>query len=456
MKKCVNCGKDIIDNALFCVHCGSRQPDAKIVLSTNPPKKNNLKKIALFIGIPLIILLMGFIAFKLFYKPTVTLNDYLEASFEGYEGIGKLVLKYDEMSYKERIDKIIPKNVDKYIDTIDEEFDYQFKNRRELIDYFRTFDQYIIVDKVNRLENDQSIHLGWNIGAIEEYKEIAEVCGFNVQALENEILVTGLLSVRTIDFFDQMSVEYLGLNGSGKVELAKDIGEYDFPIENNGHLSNGDKFTLEFTEKQIEDMIEKKGERPSPSSKEYVVEGLLEFVKDTSDLKGKGYETLKEKADEEIEAFKEYFDPKTEHYLFNIEYGNNTINDATLVATYVYYKKDSVNAYYQNMVEFVYKVNTSTEYEKWGEQYNNNQDSYFCVSFNNVALGKADDPNVTYDYVSDDRQMYDSFRVDLYSSPSNRKDTFSYYGHDSLEDYETDHNEKYGNNYVSSKIINSN
>ena len=108
------------------------------------------------------------------------------------------------------------------------------------------------------------------------------------------------------------------------------------------------------------------------------------------------------------------------------------------------------------MVEFVYKVNTSTEYEKWGEQYNNNQDSYFCVSFNNVALGKADDPNVTYDYVSDDRQMYDSFRVDLYSSPSNRKDTFSYYGHDSLEDYETDHNEKYGNNYVSSKIINSN
>ena len=85
-----------------------------------------------------------------------------------------------------------------------------------------------------------------------------------------------------------MSIKYEGEN----------LPDEDFSCDKYTELKNGDKITISISKENIENYAEELGKIPSPSSKEYTVEGLGSYIISSENLNDENLAPIKEDAKE--------------------------------------------------------------------------------------------------------------------------------------------------------------
>ena len=436
MKKCVKCGYELNDDAAFCRKCGEPQPAISAqnpvtptpsVTKVNIGKNIDFKKLAIKIGIPLLVLLIGFGLFRVLYKPTIDLNKYVTVDFKGYDSIGKVQIDYESKDLNERLDKILPNKTDKLLDKIEDQLDLNFKNKKALKDYIATELSSFEIDQKDKLLNGDTVNLTWNLVRIGELQELAELCGFKVKAEDRVLTVEGLKEVGLENIWDNLEIEYSGISGNGYMNIKPYKDNYNIEVENNGSLSNGDKVMLSLSENELIRMIEETGKRPNPVSKEIEISELNEFLKSAEKLTEDSYKKITDAANRAVNKFvKETYSK------------NATINSVTCEQVNVLSKNNKDSYGDESRIEFVYRINSSYYYDTGLDEYQSTQDAFFVIWYPNVLVKPNGD--IAEDYVFNAVEDRDhNFPVKAKSNSSDHTMPLRFYGHATLEDYEDKH-----------------
>ena len=236
-----------------------------------PAKKKKKWLIPVIIVGAVTLLLVGALIFLILFvfknqKVTVDFNNYLDVTFEGYDGYGEADWTLDEQSFREDFgDKL--KWTKKGFDTdpVEVVLNSAYPSLSEVFD----------------LKNGDIIDIVWELNT-----EVSEYINVELVAEDRSLTVSGLSEAKTFDPFETLEITYSGHNGSGRVENAEFTGTdpvYDslyldsdwWDYEN---LSNGDEISFSIDIDGLEDyLVLEYGMIPSVTSKTVVVEGLQDI-----------------------------------------------------------------------------------------------------------------------------------------------------------------------------------
>lgn len=403
MKKCTKCGKTIQEGR-FCPYCGTKVVDNaqeffeepgiqkgelnketlnKEKLNTDELKntalkvvnffKNNKKVTGVAAGVICLLIIIGFVLGR---GKSFDFANYvnLESSINGH---GRCDGNIDYEQFAEDImkDSKIQEKVQEYFKN------YPLAEAYEEDDY-----EYLLEDK---LESNLDVTVDIKKGTQGELKngdkvKLTLVCnnkkffqkmGIRFSPSSKTITIKGLKDAETIDYFDGMTLEDLGLQGvapygkvssevSNKLPDNKTISMTCSPSEG---LSNGDKVTVTIdSDSNNEDVAYV----PKSKSKTFTVKGLEEYV------------IKLEQIDKDImdSIVKQAQDAAMSYAAQNSDYGTVEL---TPIGTYLLTAKEEIDGGYYNKVIVVFKAKSTIA----GKQIEN----YSYISFTDAKMvdGKA-------------------------------------------------------------------
>ena len=224
---------------------------------------------------------------------SVSLNDYVKISANGYDGYGSASLSFDTKRFvadyddKMNASATVKKLMKQYTDTAAE----------VLLD---TYVQYEMVP-FEDLSNGDEITVTWKI----DDKLIKDNFGIDIQYSDMTYKVDGLDAVGEIDVFTGVEVSFEGIDNYGTARASVNTAvnpalEFvKIEIDPESGLSNGDEVnvTVSLTISETY-FISKFGGLPAETTKAYVVEGL---GKEVDTLSGKDIQELIDYGHEKIE-----------------------------------------------------------------------------------------------------------------------------------------------------------
>lgn len=364
---CVKCGTNNPEDSAFCVKCGSPLkeegmevkvdiPEEKEVVEEKPskkPTKHTGRNIAICI-VSALVVVVGILAFILFNKPSIDLNDYLNVTFKGYNGYGtassevnwdKAKEKYEEKTSLNRKIRSVLNHVGLFKDA----------------DYNEVFEElskenYTQLDTSEKLTNDDVITVSWTLDGSEDDSLL---CTFKYE--DEEVTVKDLDEVSAVDPFEKVEVKFNGFNGEGTaaIESGEDNPfEKYISIDKTTSLSNGDIVTLTFNTEYTKEFEEQFGETPKETSKEVEVKGLYTLVTQKSQISDDFKTQAQSEADKIIQNRADVLKNTSD----NIESTWSYIGD------YMQFKKPGASYGYPNVYGVVFEITftsskgTSTEY----------------------------------------------------------------------------------------------
>ncbi len=280
---CPKCGKEIPGGATFCPNCGSslegiQKTDTTETIVGNVEKVAKKTSPIYFIvgGAVLAVLITAIIIAIIISNTvgkTVNLNDYVTVSFDGYNSRGTAKVDFDKDSFEKKYgDKIKVKNTGDF-----------WSSLFSPSDLFLSLLSYDL-DKSKDLSNGDVVTLTWNVDS-EEYKK---TFGLKVKSEDMTFMVANLEEIGTFDPFEGIEVSFSGIGPNGNAKLTdypSDNGLH-YEIKNAYNLSNGDTVTVQVSYGWISEdsYIEKYGKIPSSMTKDFVVEGLDEYISSYTDI----------------------------------------------------------------------------------------------------------------------------------------------------------------------------
>ncbi len=205
----------------------------------------------------------------------VEINPYVEVTFEGYDTLGKIA-------------------------------GYDFDTRKLMADYEKVFEnvsrkeveklllEAITFEDAENLKNGEDLNVTWNIDE-DDLAEFEEEYKVKLVYSDFTIEVEDLEKLENFDPFEFISVKFEGYEPCVNAYVSNNgnsstTGYYEFNylLDKNNNLSNGDKVTVTVNANYSEDFtnfcIKNYGKIPSAQTKEFTVGGCPKYVTDVKEI----------------------------------------------------------------------------------------------------------------------------------------------------------------------------
>lgn len=257
-----------------------------------------MKKTRIFVMIVTIFLLTLFSGCKKDEK-VINLNDYVKVEMDGYDTIGKAYARVDI----DAIHKTIIKGM-KFDSVKDEEYFYE--DVEDAID--------VGLDKYSGLSNGDTVVLQWDLDK-KLIKEIEERSNCKFVYDEEKIKVKSLELLVEYNVFDEMEILFSGINGDGelRVKMPNDMPNnirLFYTCDNSENLNNGDKILIKlyvhsdfFNSYEVKEYGADKGVNIVEVEREYVVEGLYDYITSVSQVTDETKAELETKSMQLLEEY---------------------------------------------------------------------------------------------------------------------------------------------------------
>lgn len=417
---CIKCGHEITEG-IFCPNCGAKVENAtqtENVTSSVEKKVENINNNAeikkpvenekirkpfpikiLVLGAVIVIALIAVLTVISNRKTTVSLDKYANVCFEGYDTVGTASIEIDWNGFSDKYAsklKVDKKALKKYVK---EELgdDYNKDYMEDYLQYFEENDVadifsqllYGELDKYNQLSNGDTVKFSWNLYE-EDLNAIESVFACKLKYSEElEFEVENLESVGTFDPFTSINVVFSGTapNGTAQIEYLSDEYIYDirYDLSKSSGLSNGDSITVSATPYNSgNSFVNQYGKLPSPTEKQFTVEGLISYVSTASEISEDGINKLKSQAEDVIASY-----VANQWNDYDISSGHISHRDLESSEYQgCYFLTNKGNAYDQNRIALIYKLtsNESITSEEGELTVLGKTESYYYVQFSNLLI----------------------------------------------------------------------
>lgn len=257
--------------------------------------KNTTKNKKLIIGITAIatlsVLISVIIIIALGQPTKINLNDYVSVSYDGYNTMGQARVTFDKEAF--------------YAD-YEEEIEFtkeaESSGYTEIYDLFNVSAAAALMDSVHvsldnniNLSNNTTITLVWNC----DDDLILEMFNCEIAYEETEYVIQGLEDLALFDPFENLQITFAGTSPEGTANISSIdnsgvFQEMYFVCNTTTGLSNGDTIivTLGGVGDPIEYCADNFGCCPTVTEKEYVVEGLNEYMSSLDQFSQESIDTL--------------------------------------------------------------------------------------------------------------------------------------------------------------------
>lgn len=309
---CKRCGNEIPEGAKFCKGCGkplsnsgeqttsSNSADAtstlpKVDVSNVSEKVKALPKKTIGIVCAAVVALIAIVAIATNSAKTINLNDYLTVEAEGYDGRGraKTTIDWDaiEQKYGTKVSfTSAAKN--------------EYGGLLSMMTPIEGVQECVSIQlsESSELSNGDTIEYTWDID-----DDLTKYVKCKVKYKDGTFNVSGLEEITTFDPFTGVGVSFSGTAPNGRCELTNtpsDNGLY-YGLENGYNVSNGDTVTVtvSYGGGSEDSYIEQYGKLPTTMSKDFVVEGLDEYVTTYADIDENLIADMKTQSEDTISAY---------------------------------------------------------------------------------------------------------------------------------------------------------
>ena len=355
--------------------------------------KNNS---ALFVGVAVVLILLVLASFfaLLPRKTKVNLDKYVTVSFDGYDGYGKALVKFDKDAYLKDYKKKI--KLKKSGNFLQDSLTKNYGAAELLYDFYIDGNWKIEGDSSDgKLKNGETVKLSWGFNQ-EELEELFKV---KFSSKGTEFKVEGLKDVQLFDAFKDFDYKFTGISPEGAVEW-KGTGDMDgskgyyFTVEPSMDLKNGDKVKVKIEPANPESVIQKYGIAPKETEKEITVEGLPSYVEKADAISDSLLQDMQKEITDKIQS--QLASQGEEVSFVGAEY-----------LGYYFLISKSANAFEHNIMFPVMKVNVQINIPD--KSYTAQHSYYFTGAFTNLmdeGSGKVtvdlNDMDIPYHYATID------------------------------------------------------
>lgn len=380
MKYCEFCGK-VIEGKGPC-SCPEAQEQAKT-------KQGILNKKILIIGLCAVVVLTvvivaAFALFSgseggnsLFESSKINPFDYLEITFEGYDGIGTAYISFDENGVDEEIFGPEPDSMQEY---------FEWESRYEAFEGSIEYE----CSQEEGLSNGDEITVTFTVTG--DYKK-------HVREKSKEITVKGLTEAEKFDFFANIELVFEGFSGAADVEVnrlveSEVMDACRFSCSPRWTLATGDIVTV--TINNPETLARVYNTVPLELSKGYTVPKLPEYVSTAEQIsvtiiKEFANKFIEETKEENVESMKDmagigvkwtYSQPQfhSAYFMKRTSYHSWVKNELLIVVSYIKNEGTSDEETVCTLLEF-YNVGISTD-GSFNIKYEDGSNSVFTTNWN--------------------------------------------------------------------------
>ena len=355
--------------------------------------KNNS---ALFVGVAVVLILLVLASFfaLLPRKTKVNLDKYVTVSFDGYDGYGKALVKFDKDAYLKDYKKKI--KLKKSGNFLQDSLTKNYGAAELLYDFYVDGNWKIEGDSSDgKLKNGETVKLSWGFSQ----EELEEQFKVKFTSKGTEFKVEGLKDVQLFDAFKDFDYKFTGISPEGAVEW-KGTGDMDgskgyyFTVEPSMDLKNGDKVKVKIEPANPESLIQKYGIAPKETEKEITVEGLPSYVEKADAISDSLLQDMQKEITDKIQS--QLASQGEEVSFVGAEY-----------LGYYFLTSKSANAFEHNIMFPVMKVNVQINIPD--KSYTAQHSYYFTGAFTNLmdeGSGKVtvdlNDMDIPYHYATID------------------------------------------------------
>ncbi len=298
---CDHCGYPCKEGAKFCSHCGALLPvedepetdgfdqtrtwDGKYytTLVDGDGRKNgggriSKKLLGIIIGIlaaAVVVAVVILLLLRGVFATEVDLDDYLSASYEGYDGFGSVEAVFDEEAFLNDYGDAVKGDAGDY-DSSAEAF------LATCVAYEATFEDDAPGNGC--LANGDTVDLHWECDddtAKKTYK-------LKLTYSDKTEQVVGLDKTTAVDVFEYVEVAFAGISSKAVPEVSvtsedSPVSASDFAFSEDAGLKNGDTVTLTLTD-DAEARLGSEGMVAEPASQDYIVDGLATYITNVADV----------------------------------------------------------------------------------------------------------------------------------------------------------------------------
>lgn len=415
---CKKCGSQLLEGAKFCINCGEKvkneeteatnkvdfeetpnsavsvetkennlkediqeeketSPDIEIATDQIKESSNNKNKKKLFlIGacIATIIVIVCIVA-VMNANPTIKLSDYTIVEVNGYDGLGTASISIDWDEIEEKYGNKI-----KFTNNVEKDAKaYGFTS--DLISALGTPMDYmkmsytVSADKKSELSNGDRITITYSGD-----EDIANYFTCNVVLDSLEYNVTELEEAEKKDIFENMKVEFSGVNGNGSLSYNYEGNEnINFTADKKYSLSNGDTVTITADISDLNDFADENGYIPESLEKTYTVSNMKAYCKSIDEIPQAAKNAMKAQADDKITSMLSSAN--------SYDQSTYSFEDPSYIGDYMLTLKTSApsRAYSNNEYGLVYKFTYVDNYK------NTTKEGYEVVYFKNISANEEGD-----------------------------------------------------------------
>ena len=331
-----------------------------------PPEQKAKKdhKLLIIIG-AVCVVIAAFLTMMLFGGKSIDMQDYVTVSFNGVDGKGTA---YVDVDYDRMGTKLLTSAQKRKLET--------GNGWGSINTAVGALGQQWVLAEALDCELDQSSELsnGDKVTVtVTADKDILKQLGVKVKHKKLTFKVEGLVEVSNIDAFADISVQFSGISPQGEAEIINNSSDdacmqFDYSLDQNSGLSNGDTVTVTISDYDLEGIAERTGKTPEEMSKSFTVEGLSAYVTKLDQVNDTALASMKKEAEDYIQALsaRNYADTET-------------INGFTYVGSYLEVAKPNAGAWHNNWLDLVYEISYSNSY---GGSFK----YYYGIGFSDLVL----------------------------------------------------------------------
>lgn len=382
---CMKCGAELSPDTKFCQTCGTpvegqAAPAAEAQTPVTPapqaapaPEKKPKKPMSkaakgIIAGAAALVVILAVVLTLVLTAPKkVSLSEYIDVSFYGYDSYGDASVSLDQWSL--------------YSDLVGGKDD----SAERLDDLWSQAEKYSgLSDLISSItwdvEPSENLSNGDVVTITMSYdEELAKAQKIKLTDDTLEVTVEDLDKITVINPFDDVSVAFDGIspNGTAQVDYEGDYSEvgYSMEVSQRSGLKNGDTITVTFYAENLEPNY---GIRLSETEKTYEVSGLAEYITDLNEISEADLDAMKQETEDVIYA-----------YTAGNYSSSSSISDLQY-AGYILLSSKSADYYdYNNYLYLIYKAALSNSN---GDFYKT--DIYYPVRFSQLV---AADGSLSYD-----------------------------------------------------------
>lgn len=328
---CPKCGAQV--DGAFCPKCGNKmgEPTPASAQATAPvqntaptqaaaPKKAapkiNPMLIAVIAAAALVVIIL--IALVSSAKPTIKLDKYVTVEFEGYDSIGKAVVKFDSEAFDADYNEKLAKKLNKKAIKNELKTELGALATKDLINAsmaeleataaanFRSEIRGSL-DKSTELSNGDAVTYTFDI----DFEDLLKYYKVKLKYSEEGLpfTVAGLEQAGSFDPFEGFSLEYTGIGPDGRASInynnnGDEYAYLNYKLDKQDGLSNGDviKVTVEVSGSEST-YVDRFGKLPYPREQEFTVEGLLSTIQTSEDVTDEFLTRLQSQSEDVIKAY---------------------------------------------------------------------------------------------------------------------------------------------------------